>query len=237
VFKKMGHIFKPIIILENPKYSGNIGMVCRIIANFGLDPLRVVENSKPKDSHLEWMAYDSKEEIEKMLTFPDIWEATKDLDLIFATTMYPGEFKEKEIPLNKIIDFSKNKKIGLVFGREDNGISKNTKQLSNYLINFNLPGYQKSMNLSNSVAYTLSLIFNSQQSDLFFENKNTRNKENFYSKAGEIFKILKMDQFKDNEYLALKRFQNILERSELTEGDIDFFYKFFREIERLESKE
>ena len=37
---------KPIVILVNPKYSGNVGAIARNMMNFGVDELRIVGNKE-----------------------------------------------------------------------------------------------------------------------------------------------------------------------------------------------
>jgi tRNA C32,U32 (ribose-2'-O)-methylase TrmJ len=69
------------ILLENPKYAGNIGMVCRLIANFDLPPLRIIGEQKELHFEMEWMAYNSKEELDKIQYFSGQKESRKDLDL------------------------------------------------------------------------------------------------------------------------------------------------------------
>jgi tRNA C32,U32 (ribose-2'-O)-methylase TrmJ len=101
------------------------------------------------------------------------------------------------------------------------------------MIDFKLPGYQPSMNLSHSVAYTLSLLYNypiqsGTNSDVLRVSKNS-----LYRYSEKIFKILGMDNFHNRDNLAVKRFKNIMDSKDLSQGDIDFFYKIFRNIERV----
>ena len=41
-------------------------MVCRLIANFDLPPLRIIGEKKDLHFEMEWMAYNSKEELDKV---------------------------------------------------------------------------------------------------------------------------------------------------------------------------
>jgi hypothetical protein len=45
-----------------------------------------------------------------------------------------------------------------------------------------------------------------------------------------------MDEYHNNDYLPVRRLKSILEKINLSSGDIDFFYKIFNRIEVLNSK-
>ncbi len=227
----------PVIILENPKYSGNIGMICRLIANFSLPPLRIIGKAHELTFEMEWMAYNSKQELDSISYFSSLVEARSDLDIVIGTGMIHGGNRSEFVLLSKIPEIVQNKKFGIIFGREDRGLSRNSILYCDYMIDFNLPGYQKSMNLSHSVAFVLSSFHTYQEKtspnlDSFVD----RNKTHFYEYSQSIFKILGMDDFHNNDYLAVRRLKSILEKAPLSSGDIDFFYKIFNRIEFLNSK-
>jgi tRNA/rRNA methyltransferase len=224
---------KPIIILENPKYAGNVGMICRLIGNFGLDPLRICQKQEAKGIEIEWMAYEAKEEIAKIQRFSTIEECLDDVEILIGTSMFAESGGKKRASIQDIPNLIEGKKYALLFGREDNGLSRKTKELCDFLVDFQVPGYQKSMNLSHSVAYFLSFLYNSLENPIRKVEPLQRDKQKLYKKAKNVFEILGMNEFHQNEHLATKRFQNIVERANPTNGDVDFLFKFFREIERL----
>jgi tRNA C32,U32 (ribose-2'-O)-methylase TrmJ len=41
-----------------------------------------------------------------------------------------------------------------------------------------------------------------------------------------------MDNYHNNDYLPVRRLKTILEKAELTSGDIDFLYKIFTNFEK-----
>ena len=80
----------PAVILSAPQMAENIGAVARVMANFGLDDLRLVN---PRDgwpqerawalaSGAEWPLNDAR-------VTPTVSEAIADLNLVFATTARP----------------------------------------------------------------------------------------------------------------------------------------------------
>lgn len=227
----------PVIILENPKYSGNIGMVCRLIANFSLPPLRIIGKAHDLSFEMEWMAYNSKQELDSISYFSSLVEARSDLDIVIGTGMIHGGNRSEFILLSKIPEMVNNKKFGILFGREDRGLSRNSILYCDYMVDFQLPGYQKSMNLSHAIAFVLSSFHTYKENNPTPINSYpNRNKTHFYEYSKSIFKILGMDDYHNNDYLPVRRLKSILEKINLSSGDIDFFYKIFNRIEVLHSK-
>ena len=224
----------PVILLENPKYPGNIGMVCRLIANFGLPPLRIIGD--PVDFHfeMEWMAYNSSEELDKIQYYPDFVEATSDLEVVVGTGMIHGSDRGRFISLNELPSTFGDKKAGILFGREDTGLTRSAVIQCDCMIDFRLPGYQKSMNLSHSVSYVLSTLYNHKYQPK--PNKEPVNspsdKKHFYEFTTGVFKKLGMNQFHGNEFLPVKRLKQIVERSNPSHGDVAFLYKLFKKIDQ-----
>lgn len=55
---------KPVIILVNPKYGGNVGAISRCMMNFGVNELKIVGNNSIIDKEAEIRAVHSKKNIE-----------------------------------------------------------------------------------------------------------------------------------------------------------------------------
>lgn len=224
----------PTIVLENPKYSGNIGMVCRLISNFNLSPLRILGEPLEHVFEMEWMAHGAEDELEKIQYYSNVWDCKLDLDVFIGTGMIRGRDRGNFISLEELQEKVSNKNYGIVFGREDSGLRKSTVELCDFMIDFNLPGIQKSMNLSHSVAFVLGrLTFDDQSNKLKEPMKEVINTNHFFQYAHKVFSILGMNHFHGSENLAVKRFKTILEKDRLEQGDIDFLYKVLNNIEWL----
>ena len=228
----MGRFF---IILENPKYSGNIGMVCRLVANFGLPPLRIIGQKKEFTFEMQWMASHSQKELEEIQYFTNIETCREDLSLLIGTAMVTGRDREPYLKLQELPALLKyhSQNIGLLFGREDKGLQINTINRCDYLIDFKLPGSQPSMNLSHAVAYTLSIIHNYPSIPHTKEEASNAAKHQFYRYSEDIFQLLGMDKYHEKKNLAVKRLKGILDSRPVSSGDLGFFYKMFRNIEKV----
>lgn len=222
------------ILLENPKYAGNIGMVCRLIANFDLPPLRIIGEKKDLHFEMEWMAYNSKEELDKIQYFPNQKESRKDLDLLIGTAMIQGKDRVGFIPLSSLrekIESHLDKKIGIVFGREDRGLSNRMIDECDFLVDFELSDRQPSMNLSQSVSFVLGIIQSKKESTVDSIKPESFDKSNFYKYVKDVFELIEMNQFHGRENLAIKRFQKIIDSSSISREDLNFLYKLFQKIE------
>jgi TrmH family RNA methyltransferase len=222
------------ILLENPKYAGNIGMVCRLIANFDLPPLRIIGEQRELHFEMEWMAYNSKEELDKIQYFSNPKESRVDLDLLIGTAMIQGKDRVGFIPLASLsekIQSHTEKKIGIVFGREDRGLSNTAIDTCDYMIDFELSERQPSMNLSQSVSFVLGCIHSKASKNANLPKPEQIDKGNFYKYAKEVFELIEMNQFHGRENLAIKRFKKIIDSSSISREDLNFLYKLFQKIE------
>jgi tRNA/rRNA methyltransferase len=220
---------KPVLILENPKYSGNIGMICRLVANFSLEPLRIIGEKKYEEPEMKWMAMNSEEEVDKIQYYPNIKECANDLDLLIGTSMIFGKDKGNILSISESIPKAKEvNSFGLLFGREDTGLTKKTTDECQYLINFFLEGKQSSMNLAQSVAYVLGAYFNQISAFTPTETSKISIPSNLRSIIQEVFELVDVNQFHGRENLATKRFTKILEESNLNQEDINFLFKIFQ---------
>ncbi|MCX8000006.1 MAG: hypothetical protein N3A69_13815, partial [Leptospiraceae bacterium] len=138
----------------------------------------------------------------------------------------------------QFIDFSmlkekiRNKRFGIIFGREDTGIQKKVSELCDYMLDFDLKGSQKSMNLAQAVAYFLGRIaVEFEQAKIETIKDINIQKKDLLKYIQEVFSILEMNDFHGSENLATKRFRSLLRFSELTQGDINFLFKMLKTIE------
>ncbi len=116
------------VILLEPRFAGNIGFVARSMANFGFRNLILVNSCELGDDAYRFAKHARPiiEEAKSVRTFD---EAIESLDLIVGTS---GVLSEDEKKFNRhpmtpreFVEHVRNKdgQLGLVFGREDQGLS------------------------------------------------------------------------------------------------------------------
>lgn len=147
------------VILVSPKYEGNVGACIRLLANFGLNELILVDPRVDLSSkELLSLSMEAKDFV-KIKIFKDLKEAIKNFSLIFSTTSHRGRKKIKVENIRKIRNYiknlGKNEKIGILFGPEDRGLSTKEIILSNKIFKIPTNPHYPTLNLSHAVAITL----------------------------------------------------------------------------------
>ena len=147
-------INRPSIILVRPQLPENIGMVARAMDNFGLRKLILVSpreqwpNKKSIDS-----SANSKKILNQVSVFQSLNKALLSFDYVVATSNrkrflqkpFFSSFSSlfKNIPTNK--------KIAIVFGPENSGLSNEDLMLCDIIYNINTSKSNTSLNLSHAV--------------------------------------------------------------------------------------
>ena len=148
------------IILVEPQGPLNIGSVCRAMANFGFDDLRLVN---PQADHLcndaRQMAVKSTPLLENATLFPTLAEALADCHFAMATTRRLGKYREDYLlpdqAAQELLPLSTKGRIGLVFGREDHGLFTAELDLCQRLLTIPTHSDLPSMNLAQAATLCL----------------------------------------------------------------------------------
>ena len=162
----------PSIVLVKPQLPENIGLVARAIDNCGLKNLILVNPREkwPNQKALDSSANSSKI-IENISVFKNLNEALSKFHYVIATSSRKRFLQKKHY--NKFSDLfseiSKNKKIAIVFGPENSGLSNDELMLCDSILNINLSKSNTSLNLSHAV-----LLFAYQWKE-YFSKKNIQN--------------------------------------------------------------
>jgi len=149
------------VVLVRPKNPENIGLVARNMKNTGFEKLRLVGvTSLDQKSYVT--AVHARDILERVRFYPDVSEATADLDLIFAATSK----KRKNFPsvslkdaVKEMFQFPAPTKIGLLFGSERTGLTSEELRPSNFRFIIPQATRQPSYNLASAVLLTLFHIF------------------------------------------------------------------------------
>jgi tRNA/rRNA methyltransferase len=197
----------PSIILVNPFLDANVGAVSRAMLNFGFHDLRIVNpECNILSENARMLAVGSVELLENAKVYDTLIECIADLDTIFATTARSRSIKQEVITpdMAAALYFDDNKqnvpttttiqkfkKVGIMFGRERNGLSNEEISMADKRIY--IPTFEKYdvLNLSqavNIICYEFwrknSQIIESDKDDTSSNERlqNVENVNNFSSK-------------------------------------------------------
>ncbi|RLF62628.1 MAG: RNA methyltransferase, partial [Thermoplasmata archaeon] len=152
------------VVLVEPKYSGNVGAVARVMMNFDFSNLYLV-NPCELDKDCFSRAMHASSIIENAKIFDSFEKAIKDLDFLVATSSVATDSEKKHLRKAILVeDFSKkilevDGRIGLIFGREDFGLYNSEIEKCDLLVKIPTSEKYPSLNLSHAVCITLYNLY------------------------------------------------------------------------------
>ncbi|ACD94980.1 RNA methyltransferase [Trichlorobacter lovleyi] len=113
------------VILVEPQFPGNIGMVCRAMKNMGLSRLRLVAGCDHLHPEAFKFAVSARDLLEQAELFDSLADALADISVSVATTRRSGKYRQELLspPQAAQALLQAPGSAALVFGREDHGLS------------------------------------------------------------------------------------------------------------------
>lgn len=232
------------IILVRPQMGENIGAAVRVMKNFELSDLRIVD---PRDGWPNEKAYalsaGAKDLLDKVKIFQSTEDAIADLDKAYATTARKrGMIKPITFPetLGKEISESEEtQKIGILFGQENNGLDNDDISNCNAILTIPIGKKYSSLNLAQSVAIVCYELFkNSTQkgANLNLSEKKAIEEKNASKKEVlDFIKYLEQKMDAENFYSVPEKkdtmmvnIKNIFTRHDFTKQEISTLRGIFK---------
>lgn len=151
------------IVLVGTLYSGNVGSVCRAMANMGLHQLTLAAPRILDDwSDGTRMAVHATDIMEARREVPTLEEAIADCVAVVGTTarggLYRATVQTPRVLAPEILRLAAQGPVAIVFGREDQGLHNDEIAQCTHLIRIPVDEHYQSLNLSQAlliVAYEL----------------------------------------------------------------------------------
>ncbi len=152
------------IILQRPKYAGNVGSVARGMKNMGLSKLVISEAEPFPEEAMKMMStHFAADIIDGIQYASSLGDALADFQYIVGTTSRLGSARGPVISpremAEKLIDISRHNRVALVFGSEDKGLSNDDLRYCHGLITIPVSENLKSINLSHAVMIVCYEVF------------------------------------------------------------------------------
>ena len=215
------------IVLVSPLYGGNVGSVCRVMANMGLSDLAIVAPRRIEMVEARKMAMHASDILSGRVEFATLSEAIADCKAVMGATARGGLYRQHaKTPrewAHKALDTAQNGKVALVFGPEDSGLTNEAIALCTHIIQIPTTSEYSSLNLSHAVMICCYECFTA---DGFYEPPQEKSPEAasdlrermFAMWRGTLLQIGFMEEEKaDHMMQGLRR---ILSRGNLTEDDV-----------------
>ncbi|MCF7848134.1 MAG: RNA methyltransferase [Kiritimatiellales bacterium] len=144
------------VVLVEPIFGGNIGSVCRAINNNGISDLAIV-NPRPT---IDWedarrLTCNAKAQLEARKEFQTLEEAVADCTVVAGTSARTGFYRDTAYSPREFapiaLESAADRKIALVFGREDKGLFNEELALCTHIIQIPSSGLYTSLNLAQAV--------------------------------------------------------------------------------------
>ena len=169
-----------IVILVNPKYGGNVGAIARCMMNFAINELRIVGDKNILDNEAYIRAVHSKKILENTKFYNSLCDAIEDIDIVVGTSgAISGDKNLKRIPITPR-ELTKHRElkgnIGIVFGREDDGLSNKDLELCDLFVSIPTSKEYPIMNLSHAVSVILYELYISSLEKVYNVNMREASK-------------------------------------------------------------
>lgn len=145
----------PAFILVAPQMGENIGAAARVMANFGLDDLRLVS---PRDGWpnpaADTMSAGALPDVVKVQVFERVEDAIADCGVVLATTARPRGMEKPVLGAVEAVARIRATPVtaGILFGGERAGLPNEAVALSDAILSFPVARSFASLNLAQAVA-------------------------------------------------------------------------------------
>jgi TrmH family RNA methyltransferase len=179
------------VVLLEPQTEGNIGAIARTMKNFGFKDLILINPCKLGDTAYK-RAMHANDVLDKAKTYPTFEDALKHLDFIVGTSgivnVNDKRHLRNPIPPDEFAEriFEINGKIGLVFGREDQGLSRDELFKCDMLITIPASKNYPIMNISHACTIILYELYNFKHELKEPRPTNQMEKEKMYQQFHEF---------------------------------------------------
>ena len=229
------------IILVEPQTPGNIGSTARVMKGMGLSQLVLVNPTPWRDSEEPWkLACASTDILGNSKVVSTLEEALEDVHFLVGTThrrrtdALPEPVTPREAA-EKIASVSQDKTVGLLFGREDKGLT--SKELSICQIYSSVPMARKnpSLNLSHAVMVFAYEIFMASLNDetprVEADLAEVSDIERFYRHVAKLMERVDFRPYNDDWNTLFYVLRRVFGRVSLEKRDLNGLYLIFDAID------
>jgi tRNA/rRNA methyltransferase len=152
------------VVLNRPKYPGNIGSVARCAKNMGIESILVVSDVDFDEEKIRQMStHLAADVVDRIRYKKDLREALAGFQYIVATTARVGRarpaFQTPREAAEKIAEISRKNKVALLFGPEDAGLTNDELRYGHLLVHIPVSERFRSINLSHAAMILCYEIF------------------------------------------------------------------------------
>lgn len=197
------------VILVEPEGAYNTGFVARLCKNFSVDELYLVN---PKFNINEAMNFSAhgREYLEKAVIVNSYERALEGLDIKIATSSIAdnkGDILRKSIKPWELVNFiTEDKKIGLIFGRESVGLTREEIVRADFLLYIPANPIYPVLNLSHAVGIVLYELWRNKELKIYSSKNVSAEVYQLLDKYSKmLYDLISRSPQEIGMYIALKR--------------------------------
>jgi len=144
------------VVLNHPKYAGNIGSAARCAKNMGIERLIVVSDREYRQEEIRQMStHLAADVVDSIVYFRDLGEALSGFNYIVGTTARLGLARGPVVSpremAEQVIEISRDNEVALLFGPEDTGLTNDDLRYCHTVVSIPTSERFRSLNLSHAV--------------------------------------------------------------------------------------
>ncbi len=226
------------VVLVGPEHAMNVGMVARVVKNFGVVDLALVNPQCKLDTEAVKYAKHSKEILDNAKTYKSLKDAVKGFDLVIGTTGVIRRFTRSLktcVSLPALPPLVKGKRVALVFGREGIGLTESEFTQCDVVTHIPADNSHPVLNLSHSVAVVLYALYAAKKEKFLFKTASAKNASYMEDMFSQIVDKLQTDTFPKFRQPAKAKiaFKRVLARSNIADGEIQVLMGVFSRMRRV----
>lgn len=224
------------IILCEPQQPGNIGSVARAMANFGVSDLRLVNPCSHLHPEAHKFAVAAKHLLGSAKIYSDLASAVADLQCTIATTRRQGRLRgnlldSTEVPA-LVGNLPAGTRFGLIFGREDCGLSSQDVALCSYAATVVTTEANGSLNLAQAVLLFLYELARQPQAGQTEEGRERPEQGEVEGLFGQMERVLSRIAFLNvkKPEAVMNSLRQIHQRASLDRGELQLLRGMWSQI-------
>ena len=229
----------PVIILNELQLPENLGLIARVMRNFGQVQLRLVSSQvAPTDQTALACAAGADDVLASCQVFPNIEAAVADITDLYGTCAQQRDQVKRYVPLKHAVPelLAKTpKRVGILFGPERTGLDNDITAQCKAIIQIPVDKAFSSMNIAMAVGVVCYELFSDNSEPQLRTGESVPAKQ---QEVSQLLKFLEQRLDKSNFWrhanqkpVMLRNVQNVYTRAELTEQEVRTLYGMFRLIQ------
>lgn len=216
-------------VLVEPAVPENVGASARALKTMGFSNLILIKPCDHLSDPARWLAHASNDILENAQVFENLAGALTGFDFVVGTTAKKRSVKNDYFTLPALPELLKAKgnavkKVAVVFGREESGLTNDELKLCDLVTTVPLKTSYPSLNLAQAVmlyAYELSKI------EYHPTEESGRNPESFAALKEKVATVLQQNGFSKNTNIYPRFFERL---NFLAEDDVHLLHSFCNKI-------